>query len=167
MQNFYENIPKTPTLRLHKSFIKMQFSSFFRLIWSLCDIDYTGKRNSQIRVHMRELWQFKVCEKLLSCCQNRIFLSLGNVQKMCLTSFWSLITWVIRIQISWFLSLNCREKWDKGIGKKIHSFGNRMQPVQRVEVGLKPIFDILSIIWILGNFYRNGIFLHISVYIYL
>ena len=120
----------------------MQISPFFRLTSSPCDIDYTGKRISQIRVHMRELWLFKVCQKVLSCCQNRIFQSLGNVQKMCLTSFWSLITWVIHIQISWFLSLNWRERWGEDIGKRINPFGYRMQPVQRVEVGPKLIFDI-------------------------
>ena len=125
----------------------MQISPFFRLTSSPCDIDYTGKRNSQIRVHMRELWLFKVGQKLLSCCQTRIFLSLGNVQKMGLTSFWSFITWVIHIQISWFLSLNCRERWGEDIGKRINPFGYRMQPVQMVEVGSKLIFDILSLIW--------------------
>ena len=141
---FMRNFPKHQLWGYISPAYRIQISRFFRLTSSPCDIVYTGKRNSQIRVHMRELWLLKVCEKLLSCSQTRIFPSLGNVQKMGLTSFWSFITWVIHIQISWFLSLNCREKWGECIGKRINQFGYCMQPVQRVKVGSKLIFDILS-----------------------
>ena len=56
----------------------MQISPFFRLTSSPCDIDYTRKRISQIRVHMRELWLFKLCQKLLSCCQKQNFSKSGK-----------------------------------------------------------------------------------------
>ena len=143
----------------------MQISPFFRLTSSPCDIDYTGKRNSQIRVHMRTLWLFKVCQKIAVMLSKQNFSKSGKCAENVFDQFSEPHNLSYTYPNQLILEPKLKRKMRRRHRKKNQPIGYRMQSVQRVEVGSKLIFDILSIIWILGNFYPNEMFWHISVYI--
>ena len=141
MQNFVK-IPKTPTLRLHKSCIQNANQSILspniKSLWhSLHRKKKQPNPSSYEGVMAVQSWS-----KVAVMLSKQNFSKSGKCAENGFDQFLELHNLSHTYPNQLIIEPNCREKWGECIGKRLDSFGYRMQAVERFEVGSKPILNI-------------------------